>query len=110
MNAAGVISRALQLVCMVGLLSIAAAAEPPVPVAPPAGPAQAAALPATPAAIPSVEVIAKASEVASHLSTLAEKFAPSDEIRKIEQALPESPSTSIWISPTPPSPWASSRP
>ena len=88
MYAAGLISRSLQMVCLAGLLSIAAAAEPPT--ASVTAPAQGApSAPAAPAAIPSVEVIAKASETANQLTAMTEKFAPSDEIRKIEQALPE---------------------
>ena len=48
------------------------------------------AAPAAPsAAIPAAEVIAKSSEAASFLGTVAEKFAPSAEIEKIERTLPE---------------------
>ena len=61
----------------------AATPEPPAATSPLAAPA------APPAAITAAEVIAKSSEVTSLLGTLAEKFAPSAEIEKIERSLPE---------------------
>jgi potassium efflux system protein len=61
----------------------AATPEPPAATSPLAAPA------APPAAITAAEVIAKSSEVSSLLGTLAEKFAPSAEIEKIERSLPE---------------------
>jgi potassium-dependent mechanosensitive channel len=90
MKAAGVATKTLRAMCLAGVLSIAAAAleshaqttPAPSPV-PPATPV------ATPVAIPSAEVIAKSSEVTNQLTALAEKFAPSPEIQKIQQSLPE---------------------
>ena len=90
MKAAGVATKTLWAMCLAGVLSIAAAAleshaqttPAPSPI-PPATPV------ATPLAIPSAEVIAKSSEVTNLLAALSEKFAPSPEIQKIAQSLPE---------------------
>jgi hypothetical protein len=58
---------------------------------------------AAPAAPPAVttaaEVIGKSSEVTSLLGTLAEKFAPSSEIEKIERSLGRTERSGRWFSP-----------
>jgi small-conductance mechanosensitive channel len=89
MQAANTASKALRAAALAVLLAIGVATiEADAQIAASPAPAPAAAV-AAPAAIPSAEVIAKSSEVANLLTTLAEKFAPSAEIRKIEQSLPE---------------------
>jgi small-conductance mechanosensitive channel len=55
---------------------------------PPAPPTHAAPAP-SPAAISAAEVIAKSAEVSTLLNTLAAKFAPTPEIEKIRQSVPE---------------------
>ena len=54
---------------------------------------------APPAVIPAAEVIGKSSEVTSLLGTLAEKFAPSSEIEKIERSLGRTERSGRWFSP-----------
>ncbi|MCU0937005.1 MAG: hypothetical protein MUF66_13335, partial [Gammaproteobacteria bacterium] len=85
----------LKVLTAIGLAAVLFLSPPDVPAAgPAAAPASAGPPPATasegpPTAITAAEVIAKSSEVTGLLTSLAERFAPSAEIEKIEQSLPE---------------------
>lgn len=85
----------LKVLTAIGLAAVLFLSPPAARAAgPAAAPASAGPPPATasegpPTAITAAEVIAKSSEVTGLLTALAEKFAPSAEIDKIERSLPE---------------------
>lgn len=73
---------------VLSLTAVGGAQTPPAPAAaPPAAPAVSA--PTAPHPIPAAEIIARSSEVAALLSATLDRFAPTDEIDKIERSLPE---------------------
>lgn len=80
---------ALCVPALAAALSLAAGAGAQTHPAPLPPPAAAVSAPTVPYAIPAAEIIARSSEVSALLSATVDRFAPTDEIEKIERSLPE---------------------